>query len=189
MELEHDFPLFDSVIIKEALKLLDNSENFVDVSKHNCVLRPIAENDYDKSFGDLLAELNPIGDLNAKKFRRQFNQMRDCMDVYYIVVIEDKTNGKVIAAGALLLDNKFYRAITTRGRIEMLIVQEKYRGKGFGMLMVHILTCIAKIKGCYIVSLETHGQHMKFYLDKCCYLEENAIYMDISYPVVIQDQI
>lgn len=188
MVSEHIIPLFNPVIIKEAMEQVDKSKHIVDPSIYNCVLRPMTENDFDKSFGDLLAELNPIGDLNAKKFKRQFNKMRDCMDVYFIVVIEDKTNGKVIAAGALLLEKKFYRATTTRGRIEMLIVQEKYRGRGFGKLIVHVLTCIGKYKGCYRVSLETQGQNMKFYLDKCFYIEENDIYMDMSYPVLAKEQ-
>ena len=188
MVSEHVIPLFDPVIIKDALEL-GNRMDLVDLSEHNCLLRPIAENDFHKSFGNLLAELNPIGDLNAETFSKQFNQMKDCTDVYYILVIEDKTNGKIIAAGALLLDKKFYRAISTRGRIEMLIVQENYRGKGFGMIMVHVLSCIGKFKGCYGVSLETNGQNLKFYLDKCCFMKEDYIYMDLSYPAVIKDQI
>ena len=59
MASKEDTPLFNPLILEKALQMLDN-ESLVDLSKHNCILRPLAENDFDKSFGDVLAELTPI---------------------------------------------------------------------------------------------------------------------------------
>ena len=179
--------LFDPTILTKAAELLDKTNPTVDLEKHGCVIRPLAVNDFEKSFGDLLSELNPIGNLDSNKFKEQFHNLRATNSKYYIVVIEDTRSGKLVAAGALLLDPKFYRA-NPRGRIEMLIVEEKYRGRGFGALMVRILTCIGQYTGCYIVSLETQGYNRNFYLDKCYYKEETDIYMDIFYPEVKQER-
>ena len=179
--------LFDPTILTKAAELLDKTNPTVDLQKHGCILRPLAAGDFEKSFGDLLSELNPIGDLDSRKFKEQFHRQRATNGKYYIVVIEDRTRDKLVAAGVLLLDPKFYRA-AVRGRIEMLIVREKYRGRGFGTLMVRILTCIGQYTGCYRVSLETLGHNRNLYLDKCYYKEETDIYMEICYPEVIQEK-
>ena len=178
---------FDPEILTKAAQLLDNTKPIVDLEKHSCLIRPLAVNDFDKSFGELLLQLNPIGDLDSSKFKQQFYNQKATHGKYYIVVIEDTGSGKLVGAGVLLLDVKLHRA-TSRGRIEMLIVEEKHRGRGFGVLMVRILTCIGQYMGCYRVSLETLGNNKNFYLDKCYYKEETDMYMEMNYPEVVQER-
>ena len=185
MATKEDTLLFNPILIEKGIELLDKSHPIVDVSTHNCILRPLAIGDFNKSFGDLLSQLNPIGNLDSDKFKRRFEELLDSNGSYYVLVIEDKSSARLVGAGVLILERKFYRSGSSRGRIEMLIVDGKHRGRGFGVLLVRVLTSIGQHLGCYAVSLETLQDNLNFYRDKCFYQKELDIYMERDYPDVV----
>lgn len=53
---------------------------------------------------------------------------------YYITVIEDTRNNKIIGAATLITEFKFIHNCALRGRLEDVVVNNTYRGKQLGKL-------------------------------------------------------
>lgn len=159
--------LFDLQLIKD-IDWETKKASFRDgVSCHspgdNLVLRPLNTGDYDKGYMSLLSQLTSIGDVDRDLFEERFRSMKACSDQYYIIVIEDLTNGQIIGAASLVKELKFIHSAGWRGRIEDVVVNSNYRGKQLGKLLVETLTLLGKNVGCYKLSLECVEDNYGFY--------------------------
>jgi len=120
--------------------------------------------DFDREYLKLLEQLTIVGDdVTKEKFEERFSQMRACPQTYYVVVIEDLTIEKIVASATLVIEQKFIRHASVRGRVEDVVVNDGYRGKRLGKLLLDLLTHMSKIAGCYKVSLECKDPLKKFY--------------------------
>ena len=82
-----------------------------------------------------------------------------------IYVIKD--NNQIIATGSLIIDYKFMHNLSCMAHIEDVVVDEKYRGKGYGKRVINELKKIARDEyKCYKVILDCHEHNIKFY-EKC----------------------
>ena len=52
----------------------------------------------------------------------------------YVIVIEDMTNKRIVAAGTLLVETKFLRGGGLVGHIEDIVVDKAQRGKDLGKM-------------------------------------------------------
>jgi glucosamine-phosphate N-acetyltransferase len=57
----------------------------------------------------LLSQLTEVGNLTAAKFVERFHELKNCRDVYFVIVIEDLAKGKLAAAGTIFIEKKFIR--------------------------------------------------------------------------------
>ena len=51
--------------------------------------------------------LTSVGSVSESQFRQQFNMMRSCPRSYYVTVVEDTKEGKVIGCATLQVEYKF----------------------------------------------------------------------------------
>lgn len=96
---------------------------------------------------------------------------------HIIYVIE--LDNLLIATGILLIEEKLTNNGCSMGHIENILVDEKYRGKGFGEIIVKKLLEIAKNRGCYRVDLICKPELEYFY--KKNDLQNNNIGMNILF--------
>jgi glucosamine-phosphate N-acetyltransferase len=126
-------------------------------------VRPLALQDYERGFLQLLGELTSVGDISLEAWEARFYDMKRCKDTYYITVIEDTLLKKVIGAATLVVENKFIHECGRVGRVEDVVVSNEYRGKQLGKLAVGMLQPLAKKLGCYKVTLNCTDGMMKYY--------------------------
>ncbi|KHJ83662.1 hypothetical protein OESDEN_16637, partial [Oesophagostomum dentatum] len=63
---------------------------------------------------------------------------------YYVVVVEEISTGRVVAAATLVIEWKFIHHASSRGRVEDVVVDKEMRGKKMGALLNRILVALAK---------------------------------------------
>ncbi|XP_045106531.1 probable glucosamine 6-phosphate N-acetyltransferase isoform X2 [Portunus trituberculatus] len=126
-------------------------------------VRPLCKGDYDRGFLQLLAQLTKVGDISREQFEERFEAMQRCPGHYYVTVVEDMDQGKVIASATLACELKFIRACATRGRLEDVVVSDQYRGRQLGKLIVTTINLLARHVGCYKLGLDCTDAMKKFY--------------------------
>lgn len=105
---------------------------------------------------------------------------------YYIIVIEDTSSGKIIATATLVVEQKFIHNcalvcllniflmiqfwktikinnLLQRGRLEDVVVNNKYRGKHLGKLVINVILQLAIYLRCYKLSLDCKDNLIPFY--------------------------
>ena len=88
-------------------------------------------------------------------------------------------NNKLIATGTLLYEYKFIHNISKIAHIEDIWVDNNYRGKNYGKILINHLIGEAKKENCYKVTLYCKEELEKFY--KSCNMEKNGIQMAIYF--------
>lgn len=126
-------------------------------------MRPLRSDDYNKGYLDLLGQLTEVGDISQEKFLEQFHRMKNCKNNYFVIIIEDVSNNKIVASGTLAVEHKFIHRTASRGRVEDIVVDKDYRRKHLGQLVVETLTSLSEVVGCYKTSLECTENLIPFY--------------------------
>ena len=144
-----------SVVRKEEPELNELPDNFV--------VRPLRSTDFDKGYCELLSQLTSIGDMTPKLFKQQFDFMKNCSDTYYVTVIEDTHMSKVIGTISIIKERKFIHCAGARCRIEDVVVDKCYRGKGLAKCLTKLAVCLAKSLHAYKLSLECTEDLIPFY--------------------------
>jgi glucosamine-phosphate N-acetyltransferase len=92
----------------------------------------------------------------------QFHAMKGTGN-HYVVVIEDLTSGKIVSSATLLVEHKFIHSASQRGRIEDVVVDERYRGRQLAKLMIETLRLFSIKLGCYKLTLDCEEKNRPFY--------------------------
>ncbi|XP_035795922.1 probable glucosamine 6-phosphate N-acetyltransferase [Anopheles albimanus] len=144
-------------------------------------VRPLQTGDFHRGFLQILSQLTKVGDVSLTQFLNRFAQMRASGD-YYVTVIVDTRLDKIIGSATLVLERKFIHGCGTRGRLEDVVVDDTYRGKQLGKLIVVTVTLLADQLGCYKMSLDCKDKLIPFYTSIGYVLEPgNANTMNIRY--------
>jgi glucosamine-phosphate N-acetyltransferase len=143
----------------------------------NLILRPLEKSDYSKNYIGLLSQLTVVGDVSREQFEKRFDRMRLCFNSYYILVVEDLSSSKICATITHVYEQKFLRNTGARGRIEDVVVDEKYRGKKLSKLLLDVAIQLSKLLGCYKLSLECKDHLLKLYQQFGFSLEEHQNYL------------
>jgi glucosamine-phosphate N-acetyltransferase len=158
--------LNDLVFKYDELKLVKseiNDEYWFDLGD-NLILRSLKIDDFERDYLKILEQLTVVGDdVNKEKFEERFFEMKSCLNTYYVLVVEDLALNKCIASTTLVNEQKFIRHASSRGRIEDVVVDDGYRGKKLGKLLLDFAVVLSKIVGCYKVSLECEDELKGFY--------------------------
>ncbi|KAI3378009.1 hypothetical protein SNEBB_009376 [Seison nebaliae] len=123
--------------------------------------RPLRRSDY--QYIELLRQLTTVGDLSIEQFQQRYDAMRSCGGTYYICVIVDKNEEKIVAAATLVREQKFIHRASSRARIEDVVVDSTYRGMALGKYLMCLLTNLSFAIGSYKVSLECTSDVVMFY--------------------------
>lgn len=175
----------DDLLFNDSLLQQLDCTNFSCYTKHGVsiknpgaglVFRSLRKSDYDKGYISLLGQLTRTGEVCKEEFETQFEAMKKCPGVHYIMVIEDVTIHQVIATGTLLVERKFTHNLALRGRIEDLVVDSGYRGKHLGNLIMETVTMLSQYLGCYKTSLECLPD-LKSYYEKFMYENTSVLFM------------
>ncbi|KAK9880505.1 hypothetical protein WA026_011744 [Henosepilachna vigintioctopunctata] len=126
------------------------------------LVRPLQLEDYDKGYLQLLSQLTSVGNIDSHVFKNQFYAMQKCGG-YYIVVIEDLRKNQIIGTSTLLTEYKFIHECGLRARLEDVVVNNTYRGKQLGKLIVLTVTLLSRKLGCYKMSLDCKDSLIPFY--------------------------
>ncbi|KAJ8924409.1 hypothetical protein NQ315_007205 [Exocentrus adspersus] len=126
------------------------------------LVRPLCISDYNKGYVQILSQLTTVGNVSKTDFERQFMNMRKAGG-YYITVIEDTRINRIIGASSLITEFKIIHNCGIRGRLEDVVVNNTYRGKQLGKLIVLTVSLLAKKLGCYKMSLDCKDSLIPFY--------------------------
>ncbi|KAL3287197.1 hypothetical protein HHI36_001674 [Cryptolaemus montrouzieri] len=126
------------------------------------LVRPLKSEDYNKGYLQLLTQLTSVGNVTPFEFQSQFNSMQRAGG-YYVTVIEDLQKNQIIAAATLVTEFKFIHNCGLRARLEDVVVNNTYRGKQLGKLIVLTVTLLARKLGCYKMSLDCKDSLIPFY--------------------------
>lgn len=126
------------------------------------LVRPLQRSDYDKGFLKILGQLTNVGNVTRIQFNDRFTQMKQ-NGGYYVTVIEDTRINKIIGASTLVIEQKFIHNCAVRGRLEDVVVDDTYRGKQLGKLIVVTVSLLALELGCYKMTLDCKDKLIQFY--------------------------
>ncbi|XP_058468250.1 probable glucosamine 6-phosphate N-acetyltransferase [Malaya genurostris] len=144
-------------------------------------IRPLQTGDYHRGFLQILSQLTTVGEVSLVQFLNRFAQMRASGD-YFVTVIVDTRLDKIIGSATLVLEHKFIHRCSVRGRLEDVVVNDNYRGKQLGKLIVVTVSLLAERLGCYKMSLDCKDKLIPFYKSIGYVLEPgNANTMNIRY--------
>ncbi|CAF1352312.1 unnamed protein product [Rotaria sordida] len=130
-------PILKEYSIKDP-KLYDN------IYDEKYLIRPLKISDYDHGYIELLSQLTEFGTITYDGYKQRFNQLKQYLNTYYILVVEDIN--------------------CIRGRIEDVVIDNRYRGQQLRKLLINLLTKFAQDKcDCYKISLECKDHLVSFY--------------------------
>ncbi|KAJ1529312.1 hypothetical protein ONE63_006105 [Megalurothrips usitatus] len=145
-------------------------------------VRPLRRADFHRGFLQLLSQLTAVGDVSEEQFLKRFDAMQSCPNTYYVTVIEDTTNGQVIGSSTLVIEQKFIHGCAVRGRLEDVVVNNTYRGKQLGKLIIMTVTLLAEELNCYKMTLDCKDNLIPLYSSLGYFLEKgNSNYMQIRF--------
>ena len=128
----------------------------------NLVFRNLVKSDFNKNYFELLQQLT---DVEKEKITfDMFSQFIDNLNENHIIIVFEK-DGKLLASGTLLVENKVIHGLSKVGHIEDIVVDKSARGLGLGKIMIDYLVNIAK-ENCYKVILNCKESNIGFY-EKC----------------------
>jgi len=161
------------------------------ISNHNpgekwLLVRPLHINDYDKGFVELLSQLTATGKVSKMDFIKRFYAMQSAGG-YYVTVIEDLRNNRIIGAASLITEFKFIHSCGLRARLEDVVVNNTYRGKQLGKLIVLTVTVLSRHLGCYKMTLDCKDHLIPFYKSLGYKCEPgNANSMSLRHPETVE---
>ncbi|KAF8419721.1 glucosamine 6-phosphate acetyltransferase [Tirmania nivea] len=132
------------------------------------LLRPLHLTDYHHGFLDVLRVLTTVGDISESAWTERYTWMSTRSDEYFVIVIEEVANRKIVAVGSLIVEKKFLRNLGVVGHIEDISVAKEMQGKQFGLRIIQALDYIAEKVGCYKAILDCSEKNEGFYV-KCGY--------------------
>jgi len=81
----------------------------------------------------------------------------------HIIIILEDDDENMVGSGTLFIEKKLTYGGCNMGHIENILIDEKYRGNGYGEKMVNILLEIGKENKCYRVDLNCNSELEYFY--------------------------
>ena len=91
------------------------------------VLRSLCLEDYDRGYLTLLSQLTSVGEISREQWESRWHEMRESNNTYYVIVLEDRSLGKVVGAATMVRERKFIHSCGSVGRLEDVVVSDQYR--------------------------------------------------------------
>jgi glucosamine-phosphate N-acetyltransferase len=126
------------------------------------IIRKLEKNDFHLGYLNILNQLSEfnIEEINYQMFEKYINLLDSNINIF---IIYDNTNNTIIGTGTIIIEKKIIHNFGKVGHIEDIVIDNKYRGKGFGKLIVDYLINYAKTNNCYKVILVSSDKNIEFY--------------------------
>ena len=97
-------------------------------------------------------------------------------------MIENRTIGRVVAVGTLIVEHKFVHLNGKVGHIEDIAVANDQQGNRLGQRVIQALQYIGQQKGCYKIILDcaTNVRHAQKKAKK----KQDSYWSDLEYPLL-----
>lgn len=120
----------------------------------------IKENDFE-SVKYLLSQLTNVGDITKENYISYYSSNIYNNDNYFIYLM--KVNDNIVGMGSIIIEYKIIHNFGKVAHIEDIVIDKKYRGKGYGKMMINHLIKIAKQFKCYKIILSCSDENKNFY--------------------------
>lgn len=123
-------------------------------------IRPVKSTDFFKSHIALYNQLSKfdVDKITIDDYIKFIDKLNESKNIF---VIEE--NEKIIGTITILIEQKIIHNNGIVAHIEDVVIDENYRGKGFGAKLVEYAIDYVKNRGCYKVILNCSDDNMKFY--------------------------
>ena len=127
--------------------------------------RQLNSNDYNSNYIEVLSQLSFIDkkSITLDQWNQFISQLNNNHQIYVLV---DLNSNNIIASGTLLIENKIIHNMGKTAHIEDIVADNKFRGKGYGKMMIEYLIDKAKENQVYKIILNCLDDNIKFY-EKC----------------------
>jgi len=136
-------------------------------------VRAVQINDFYKDHIQLLNQLTTAPEISYSDYHNQLINI--IKQNGYIYVIEDNKTNKIIASATLLIEYKLIHQCGKVGHIEDVVVDQNYRGKGLGKMLLEHCLIKAQEKACYKVILDCNENNITFYAKLGLIKKENQM--------------
>ncbi|CAH1757057.1 1149_t:CDS:2 [Entrophospora sp. SA101] len=116
-------------------------------------IRPLASDDYERGFLEVLKVLTTVGDISKDQFLERFYFLKTHNYEYFTLVIVSPED-RIVGAGTIFVERKFIRNTGLVGHIEDIAVDKNQQGKKLGLRIIQALKYIGAKAGCYKVILD-----------------------------------
>nr|CAG8444016.1 3554_t:CDS:2 [Entrophospora candida] len=111
-------------------------------------IRPLASDDYERGFLEVLKVLTTVGDISKDQFLERFYFLKTHNYEYFTLVIVSPED-RIVGAGTIFVERKFIRNTGLVGHIEDIAVDKNQQGKKLGLRIIQALKYIGAKAGCY----------------------------------------
>ena len=134
--------------------------------------REINADDF-KIYKNLLKQLTLVNDFNKDEFVIYLNET-----VYkktFLIIVDNN----IVGTGSVIIEKKISRNFKNVGHIEDIVIDKKYRGKGYGKELILYLKQFCLNNNCYKIILNCEEKNKKFY-EKNGFISKN---LEMSYYI------
>lgn len=124
------------------------------------MIREIQQNDFRKGYMFLLSNFTMIGNIKENDFNNQLNMIQNNPN-HKIYVLEE--NNIIIGTITVIIEPKLIHNLNRVAHIEDLIIDNNYKNKGYGSLLLNNCIEYAKHRKCYKVILNCDEEITSFY--------------------------
>jgi glucosamine-phosphate N-acetyltransferase len=148
--------------------------------QQNLELRTLASDDYDKDYLKLLEQLSSSAqETDSQCFDDIYKTVSNNPN-YKIYVVEDTNTKKIIANTTVLIERKFIHGGKYVAHIEDVVVDNKYRGRQIGQMLLRYVSSLASVDmNCYKCILDCKSSLVGFY--GSCGFTETSVQMSKYY--------
>lgn len=134
----------------------------------NITIDTLKKEDYYCGFLQLLEQLTTVESdlITYNEFSEQFDNMQS-----HVFVI--KNNDIIIGTASVIIEPKFIHRLSNVGHVEDVVIDNSYRGNGFGKKLISHCINYCKDNGCYKVILNCNANNVPFY-EKCGLTTKNV---------------
>jgi GNAT superfamily N-acetyltransferase len=126
-----------------------------------CIIEPIALNDYNAGFFEVLNSLKKVKTPTVTEFQRMLTQLSANPNHYIFVMKCGKQN---IGAVTVLLEPKFIYGGRCLAHIEDFVILNTYQRQGYGQQLMHFILEFCNDKQCAKIALCSRTSAEQFYL-------------------------
>ena len=116
---------------------------------------------------DLVQYRYLLGQLTEVKYHtaEEMTKRLTCImkNSYHRIFVITNKNRELIGCGTLLIEPKFIRGMTYLAHIEDVCIDQMYRKKGYGKILIDYLIRVADDYDCYKISLNCSDVNVRFY--------------------------
>lgn len=124
-------------------------------------------------YKNLIKQLTIVNDFSKEDFKNYLIETR--YKKTFLMIVDNN----IVGTGSIIIEKKISRDFRNVGHIEDIVIDKKYRGKGYGKEIILYLVNYCKENNCYKIILNCEEKNKKFY-EKSGFINKN---LEMSYYI------